>query len=37
LIKKNIGGGKELKLLNPWLREPHLNNKSGRLYRIKVK
>jgi hypothetical protein len=28
---------KELKLLNPWLREPHLNNKSRKLYHIKVK
>ncbi|MBL6646510.1 MAG: lytic transglycosylase domain-containing protein [Flavobacteriaceae bacterium] len=28
---------KELKLLNPWLLEPHLNNKSRKPYRIAVK
>jgi len=27
---------KELKMLNPWLRENKLNNKSGRLYEIKI-
>ena len=27
---------KELKILNPWLREDHLNNKTGKLYNIKV-
>lgn len=27
---------KEIKLLNPWLRENKLNNKSGKLYYIKV-
>jgi len=28
---------KELKLLNPWLLEPHLNNKSRKPYQIAVK
>ena len=28
---------KELKRHNPWLREGHLNNKSRRLYMIKIK
>jgi hypothetical protein len=28
---------KELKLLNPWLLEPHLNNKSRKPYKIAVK
>ena len=28
---------KELKILNPWLRERHLNNKSRREYTIKIK
>lgn len=28
---------KELKLLNPWLLEPHLNNKSRKPYRIAIK
>ncbi|MEP1489590.1 MAG: lytic transglycosylase domain-containing protein [Algibacter sp.] len=27
---------KVLKIHNPWLREPHLNNKSGKLYHIKI-
>ncbi|MFD2727301.1 lytic transglycosylase domain-containing protein [Hyunsoonleella rubra] len=27
---------KILKLHNPWLREPHLNNKSGKLYEIEI-
>ena len=27
---------KELKLVNPWLRETKLNNKSGKLYKIKI-
>ena len=27
---------KILKIHNPWLRESHLNNKSGKLYRIKI-
>jgi hypothetical protein len=27
---------KELKRHNPWLREAHLNNKSNKLYKIKV-
>ena len=27
---------KILKLHNPWLREPHLNNKSRKLYKIKI-
>jgi hypothetical protein len=27
---------KELKLHNPWLRENHLNNKSRKLYHIKI-
>ncbi|MFH4967363.1 transglycosylase SLT domain-containing protein [Gaetbulibacter sp. M240] len=27
---------KILKIHNPWLREPHLNNKSGKLYEIEI-
>ena len=27
---------KILKIHNPWLREPHLINKSGRKYRIEI-
>lgn len=27
---------KMLKFLNPWLRKPHLNNRSGRVYTLKI-
>ncbi len=34
--KKYNTNYKELKILNPWLRENKLNNKSGKLYEIKI-
>jgi len=34
--KKYDTNYKELKMLNPWLRENKLNNKSGKLYEIKI-
>jgi len=34
--KKYKTNYKELKMLNPWLRENKLNNKSGKLYEIKI-
>ncbi|OIQ35550.1 MAG: murein transglycosylase [Bacteroidetes bacterium MedPE-SWsnd-G1] len=37
LFAKNFGTNyKELKIHNPWLRENHLNNKSRKLYHIKL-
>ena len=34
--KKYDTNYKELKMLNPWLRENKLNNKSRKLYEIKI-